>query len=289
MPAISPRKLVQAILDAFHASRFSAGLVTNFRDHPRKFIVSTRDEEHFSVWIYAWTLTPGGRPTLPNEYRIQMTTVDSPLHLNPSGFTVLVGYEPNLAVFAGFDLERHGRFTAGSPSVQIDIRTIRLALQDGFSFNRKSNEELAVGIRPDQFMTYVLNAEQLHKYGKQAATSRLLANASALKPIEDDDLESLTQERQRLVQTVSRLSRLANFREQVRNAYARRCAVTRIQLRLIDAAHILPVGVPGSVDDIRNGIALSPTFHRAYDQGLIYLDEKYVMRINLRRKLILCR
>ncbi len=53
-----------------------------------------------------------------------------------------------------------------------------------------------------------------------------------------------------------------------------------MRLYWLDAAHILPVGAPGSVDDVRNGLALAPTYHRAYDNGLIFLDEKYVMRIN---------
>lgn len=57
-----------------------------------------------------------------------------------------------------------------------------------------------------------------------------------------------------------------------------------IRLRLVDAAHILPVGAPGSADDVRNGIALSPTYHRAYDNGLIYLDENFEMRINVRKQ-----
>ena len=35
-----------------------------------------------------------------------------------------------------------------------------------------------------------------------------------------------------------------------------------------------------TVDDVRNGIALSPSYHRAFDNGLIYLDPEYVMRIN---------
>ena len=64
------------------------------------------------------------------------------------------------------------------------------------------------------------------------------------------------------------------------NGYGHRCAMTRIQLRLVDAAHILPVAAPGSADHIVNGIALSPTYHRAFDNGLIYLDEQYVMRSN---------
>lgn len=82
------------------------------------------------------------------------------------------------------------------------------------------------------------------------------------------------------METVSRLSRLTCFRRQVLFAYGSRCAVTRIQLRLVDAAHILPVGAPGSSDHVRNGLALSPTYHRAYDNGLIYLDTEYRMHLN---------
>ncbi|MGH8646764.1 MAG: HNH endonuclease [Gammaproteobacteria bacterium] len=48
----------------------------------------------------------------------------------------------------------------------------------------------------------------------------------------------------------------------------------------MDAAHILPVGAPGSTDHVRNGIALAPTYHRAFDGGLIYLDEQFRMRLN---------
>ncbi len=53
-----------------------------------------------------------------------------------------------------------------------------------------------------------------------------------------------------------------------------------MQLRLIDAAHILPVGIEGSNDEVANGICLSPTYHRAYDRGLIYLDEDLNMKMN---------
>ncbi len=56
--------------------------------------------------------------------------------------------------------------------------------------------------------------------------------------------------------------------------------MTRVQLRLVDAAHILPVGAPRSADHVRNGIALSPTYHRAFDAGLVYLDEQFCMRLN---------
>ena len=48
----------------------------------------------------------------------------------------------------------------------------------------------------------------------------------------------------------------------------------------MDAALILPVGAPGSAAHVQNGIALSPTYYRAFDAGLIYLDEQYRMRLN---------
>ena len=156
----------------------------------------------------------------------------------------------------------------------------RGAFQHGFAFDRKDNEEIAVGIRADQFMDYVANAAALHRFGRFADTFELLTRASSLEEISDDDVSQLSQPRRRIVETVSRLSRKSNFQQQVLRAYGNRCAVTRVQLRLVDAAHVLPVGAPESSDDVRNGIALAPTYHRAYDNGLIFLDADYNMKIN---------
>jgi putative restriction endonuclease len=284
MPAVTPFELVQAIVDAVQDSGHAAILISKLRAHPREFLITSPDESQTLLWVYAWTLTHGGRKSLPHEYRVQLTTVKSPLPMNPHGPTVLIGYDPDLQAFAGFDLARHRTFTPGSASVQIDIRTVREALQDGLAFDRKTNAEIAVGIRSDQFMNYVYNAETLHRFGKQAATFGLLRKAAAQEDISVSEIEGLSQNRKRIVQTVSRLSRQANFRQQVMHAYGNRCAVTRAQLRLVDAAHILPVGAPGSRDDVRNGLGLSPTYHRAFDIGLIYLDGDLVMRINPRKE-----
>ncbi|HHT9119918.1 MAG TPA: HNH endonuclease [Candidatus Hypogeohydataceae bacterium YC41] len=289
MSALPPEQLVEAILEAIQESGDAGMLVSRIRTHPRQFLISKPTGETHSLWVYAWTLTHGGRPQLGNEYRIQMTSVSPPLRLNPDGPTVLIGYEPNLKMFAGFDLERHRTFTKGSSSVQIDITSIQKAVQDGLAFDRKANNEIAVAIRPDQFLNYAYDAKNLHKYGRVKSTLTLLSKATSLEPIESKDIAALTQQRRRLVQRVSLMSRSANFRLQVLNAYANRCAVSRAQLRLVDAAHILPVGAPASVDHVFNGIALSPTFHRAFDNALIYLDEHYMMRLNQEKESLLIR
>lgn len=279
MPAIRPAALVKALIEAAYDSGATAFLRSSPRVHPRVLLIETSSGS-FELWVYAWTLTHGGRPSLPDEYRIQMTSVASPLTLNPAGPTVLIGYEPDLKMFAGFDLARHKTFTQGSPSVQVDIRALHMALRDGMAFDRKGNDEIAVAFRPDQFLNYTLNSEDLHRYGKFATTLDLLKKASSLQKIDETELTALPADRRRIVSTVSRLSRVANFRQKVADAYGHRCAVTRMQLRLIDAAHIIPIGAPGSSDEVVNGMALSPTYHRAFDRCLIFLDERLIMRPN---------
>ena len=103
------------------------------------------------------------------------------------------------------------------------------------------------------------NAPILHRYGREANIRTLLTRAVAQQPIPEEDVEELSGERQRIIGEVSRLSRDARFKQRVLFAYGNRCAVTRVQLRLIDAAHILPVGAPGSSDRVTNGLSLSPT------------------------------
>jgi len=272
--------LVQAVVDAFSESGATAICVSQVGRQPRKFFVQS-GQTSFDLWVYIWTLTHGGGAARPkDEYRIQLTGVIPPLQLNPTGPTILIGYEPSCQCFAGFDLSRHKTFSMKSPSIQININALHKALQDGFSFVTKGNKEIAIGFRPDQILVYSLHANQLHAQGADAKMVSLLSKAAALQPIQNVEIEQVAKERQRLLNTLSRLSRDSAFRRKVIIAYDRRCAVTGIQLKLIDAAHILPVGAEGSHDEVNNGLCLSPTYHRAYDRGLIYLDNELMMRIN---------
>lgn len=283
MPAVSPHQLVNSIINAVQQSGGSAVYLSDkIKTHPRarEFGVHYHNVD-FSVWIYIWTLTHGGGPARPeDEYRIQLTTVQPPLALNPApdGYTVLLGYYPDLQIFAGFDIKKHIHFTAGSSSTQIKLQTLLEALQNGLAFYTKESEEITVAIRPDQFLTYVLNASQLHDAGSKVLP--ILQRAAASEIIESTELAKLSSTRQRIITAVSRLSRAANFRKKVLDAYGHRCAVTRMQLKLIEAAHILPVTVSQSTDKTNNGIALSPTMHRAFDNALIFLDEDCVMHLN---------
>jgi putative restriction endonuclease len=280
---LKARHLTAALLAAYSASGCGPVLLSTRPANPRKLLVTGPDGAPTVIWAYLWNLTPGGRPARPEEYRIQLTGVDSPLLTNPDGHTLMLGYKSDLKVFAGFDLSRHHTFSKGSPSVQISMTALRDdALATGFGFDRKANGEIAVGIRPDFIHAYAGIAELLHSEGAAPSVVRLLRKATVDHALREDEAE-LPEPQQRAYRAVLRAIRWCGFREQVLRAYDHRCAITRIQLQLVDAAHVLPVSDFRSVDDVRNGFAVSPTYHRAYDAGLVYLDKDYVLRMNTSR------
>lgn len=249
--------------------------------NPRHFLLWKEDGSYKSLWVYAWTLTWAHRSN-PDEFRVQLTGVPSPLPLNPSGETLLLGYEPSRGIFAAFDPMRHRQFTVGSNSIYVDTSEIGRAEALGLAFDRKLTGEVVVGTRPDQLLAYIESAELLHGSGSDPGLHAEIeaATASATGPPAPPTAAT---ERERIINTVSRLARRGNFRRDVLEAYGSTCAVTGLQLRVVQAAHILPVAAPGSVDEVRNGIALSPTYHIAYDDGLIYLDDSLEMRLNYDR------
>jgi putative restriction endonuclease len=89
------------------------------------------------------------------------------------------------------------------------------------------------------------------------------------------EVDTAIAERSRRV--VEAIARDARFRRDVMAAYDYRCAVTGLTVgslpagratRLLDAAHIRPVGDRGP-DTVRNGLSLTPTVHRLFDEGLV--------------------
>jgi putative restriction endonuclease len=50
---------------------------------------------------------------------------------------------------------------------------------------------------------------------------------------------------------------------------------------LLDAAHIIPDRLPEGIPTVRNGLAMCPTHHRAYDQSILLVTERY--RIEVQR------
>ena len=79
------------------------------------------------------------------------------------------------------------------------------------------------------------------------------------------------------------------FRKAILEVYNNQCSVSGLKVEdanrnsLVDACHILPFKQTFN-DSIKNGLALSPTFHRAFDRGLISISNNYKVLVHPKLK-----
>lgn len=75
------------------------------------------------------------------------------------------------------------------------------------------------------------------------------------------------------------------FKKTVPKIYDYTCCISGLKInsthnvQMVDACHIYPFSISND-DTVTNGIALSPTLHRAFDRGLITLNSSYVVRVS---------
>ena len=274
MAKLSRSALTSVLLGALRASGAVPVLLSTAGSNPRRIRVLV-DGESYTISAYLWNCTYGGAPRDPNELRVQITARPP---LDRSGdITVLLGYHADLDVFAAWDAVRHEDFESESPSLQIQKGTLERAADAGLAFQSRANGETAIAFRPELLLTYLQHSRPLHEFGDSVLEDVLGGGEATGTPVEDGDVGLEVVNRAVLSSIVKRRVRNANFRHEVLAAYDNRCAITGLNLGIVHAAHIVPVTDDFSADTVQNGIALSPTFHAAFDAGIIYLDENYEM------------
>lgn len=279
MANLSKPALLERFLQAVSSSGWQS-LVQPPRQHP--FMVNLwSGADAYSVRIYIWNVTPGGPATVrpQGEYRIQITGVSSPMLVTPNTQTLLLGWEDETETFTAYDIQRH-RVFGSSPSIQVRLATLQKALETGYAFQRRGNEETIVAFVPDQMINYISQQSQLHSIGRNQFEETALANLLQEEPQNIDGFDQVSPERQTVLTAVSRYARERTFRDRVLRAYGHQCSVCRLQLQLVQAAHIVPVNTPGSNDLTSNGIALCPSDHLAYDRGLLGVSPNYHIIVN---------
>ncbi len=79
--------------------------------------------------------------------------------------------------------------------------------------------------------------------------------------------------------------RSGKFKRIIPMIYNNTCAISghklesTVNIQMIDACHIIPFGESYN-DTITNGIALSPSIHRAFDRMLITINSNYIIRVS---------
>lgn len=249
-------------------------------EHPARYSVFL-DERRVVVRTYIWNLTPGGRNRPLDEWRIQATGV-AEFQREPSGKTLILGWDDERSVFVGFDLRKHQGPIGHSPSIQLREAALNAAAADGFAIHNKGNEELAVAFRTDFLATYIANLEALHDCGAVDAEIEVLQQlAGSQEHVTDMQVaEAIAAPRRMAVLATKRALRASDFRSRVLIAYGHSCAMCGIQLRLLDAAHILPAAHADSTDGTDNGVALCVLHHRAYDGELVTFDAAFRTHVN---------
>lgn len=75
------------------------------------------------------------------------------------------------------------------------------------------------------------------------------------------------------------------FKKEIPRIYNQQCCISGMKIQttsnaqMVDACHIIPFSISND-DTITNGICLSPNLHRAFDRGLITINEDYIVRIS---------
>ena len=248
--------------------------------HPARYQIY-RNDRSYQIRVYIWNLTHGGRTRPVDEWRIQVTGVTR-FETEPDGKTLILGWWDDVGVFAGFDYARHQGRLGASPSIQLRVDALRDAVRDGFAPHNKGNRELVIAFRPDFLGTYIESLEFLHECGQVDQEIDVLNQiGKAPEKVKDEQIEQVVAKKRRYaIVSTKRALRAINFRDRVLTAYRHRCAMCGVQLRLLDAAHILPVARPDSTDGTDNGVALCTLHHRAYDRAFVVFGLNYQIHVN---------
>lgn len=274
---LNKEQLLERFVRAIESAGWSVGIIGTL-SHPFRLYLY-RDQDSFNVLLYIWNITHGGRTRPADEYRVQVTGVPS-IEQQAEYKTLILGYWEEQGVFSGWDANFHAGPSSFSPSLQIREQYLTAAVQNGFAVCPKDQGELAVAFSPSFLLTYCRNLEGLHAAGNMPQEVSILERIAERGAVDEVDLSPLPAPRQRVVRTIEQNYRQASFRRRVLTAYSSACAMCGMQLKLVDAAHIIPVYDPQSSDETTNGVCLCALHHRAMDRALIGIAPDYRILVN---------
>lgn len=276
MARISKPELLDRVLRAVEES--GQAVLVEEAAHP--FILRVEQEgRYLRTRIYIWNVTHGGgRARAPDEYRIQVTGVNQFSQADVDRALVLGWWEEG-GVFVAWDISKHTAPLGSSPSFQVLEGCLSAAAVASVATQQKGNDEIAVAFVPSFLTEYIVNQSAIHGLASSprdlAALTQIVADPAAPEAA----VAAASEPRRVVLAQVARKLRDDGFSKRVLRAYANACGMCGVQLRLIDAAHIVPVASANN-DATNNGVALCALHHRAFDRALVSMDEKYRIVLN---------
>ena len=222
----------------------------------------------------------------PDEYRIQCPG-DLPDRLEAGKvqgeIVCVLGYHADSGSFCAWDprlfLKRSRR--AQRFSMYTRLSGLWRATTEGFARYVDTGGQTVLMFQANYLGLYIENADFIH-----GATNKSLHNIVAVfgsTPIGSTPKREVMVAKRKIKVTHTQYARSPQFRHDVLSAYDNRCAMCRVQLELIEAAHLVPHSHPKGLDIVGNGVALCALHHKALDSGLVFIDVNYSIQLNQAR------
>lgn len=175
------------------------------------------------------------------------------------------GNERSQSILVGMEVTPARMEKLTRQSFFMPLGLIREAQMTGWATHTNAAREEIIAFRPELLPVYV----EARRAGVTLSTRSL---SSALEAIGLDEPEDVLTSEERTRRAANVLVRDARFSKAVIDAYDGLCAMCGLNFGLLEGAHILPITVPGSNDEIWNGLALCRNHHGAFDKHLIWVD-----------------
>lgn len=276
---LSPSELGELLVRALRMGGLAVDLESGLGERP--ILLSAAG---LPLRVFLWNATPGGPAGVraEDEFRVQTTRPGGVPFLQEGGRqTLLLGYHRALEIFAAWDVRRHPNPSTSS-SLQIPLDALQEAADHGFASRRRElkagEEEVVMAFAPDGTATYLDVLPSFRTAVVESFDARLGETIASGEEPEEEELPS-EGERRTAAHRVVRAVRDQRFRIRVVRAYAGRCAFCGLGMGLTDAAHIWAVR-DGGPDRLDNGICACPTHHRAFDRGLVIIDDDLTISVN---------
>lgn len=277
----SKKDLHRIILEGIRNAGWNFTILNNINSSPLKLLL-THGRQQDEVAIYIWNISHGGKTRSVDEYRIQLK--GNGLIVGDTFKTLLLGWYQEEKVFAAFNAFKH-RIFGRSPSVQVTKTTLHQAVEHGIAFQTKKTirgQDIVITFQPDYIIEYI--GDLYPQYHKNRIGNISNSEMSVVKnpfdvKIPEDALNRLPKKRRTVVSEINRKIRDAKFQRGIYGLYKGKCAICGLQAHLTEAAHIIPVKEEGS-DELINGLLLCRNHHKAFDMGLLNINEKYNIVIN---------
>lgn len=195
-------------------------------------------------------------PAQPDQRPMRMSRANVPLLIG-------VDHTSNGITCVGADTEKRSS-SLKRWSVLFHTGTLAVGVQNGWAEYPSKDDERIIAFHPSQLPTYVAYRELGFSQPTTSISNALIACGFT------SDSVSEVMERGRMAAT--RVIRDWRFSRDVVQAYHGRCAISGMNWRIVQAAHIHPVSAPGSVDAVSNGMALSPGYHALFDRHKIFIE-----------------